>query len=251
MTLSNSSLKKYSSFIVLFLLLLAMSGIIFFGIVPLKQSLNDKMRGIQEYYAGQENREKQVNRLPELKDQFDVIVENEPTFNILITDGQIVDFIKTLENLASETNVQMTITSKENGQIVESKKVAVKTPIAKSDDTDSGSVVGVAKPKAVNILDDIPFDRYLRLNIVIGGQYVGIVSFLEKIETLPIGLDVVGVEIKKVDVGEQGNMRASTSNNPFALLGDGNVISAQTAPVIQKNPLEATFDILVYVDKKD
>ncbi|MFZ2187179.1 MAG: hypothetical protein WAV46_00925 [Candidatus Moraniibacteriota bacterium] len=244
------SYKKYSSLIHLLVLFVAIGGIILFAILPINQSLDAKMRGIQEFYADQENQKKQVSRLPELKDQYTVIVENEPVLHILITEDQIVDFIKTLEGLADDMDVQMTITSKDNGRIIESKKIPVKAVSVTDDDTNASASTASTKPQAVNIVDDVPFNRYLRLNIKAEGQYADIVAFLRKIETLPIGLDVVGVEIKTIDVSANKNAAPPvTTNNPFAFLGDGSVVSrGGVSSITEKNALEATFDILVYVN---
>lgn len=244
-----SFFKKYSLLISLFSLLLAMGAIFWFGIMPLKQSLDNKLRGIQEFYAGQENQEKQIKKLPELKNQYDVIIENESKLDILLSEDQIVDFIKTLEGLAKEMDVQMTITSKENGQIIEPKKVVTKA-VPLDGDTTAATEKNTTKPKVVSILEDVPFDRYLRLSLNVGGQYSNIISFLRKIETLPVGLDIVGVEIKKTDATTETQTNTSgTSSNPFSFLGSGTIETQVQPQVIKKNLLEATFDVLVYVNK--
>lgn len=249
MILSASSYKRHSSLIALFMLFVAMGSIVWFGILPLKRSLDTKMRGIQEYYADQENQQKQVGRLPELKDQYDAIRGNEQTLDIIITEDQIVDFIKTLENLANDTHIQMTITSKENGQIIE--KVPAKVISPKVGDTDTKTNTSNTKPKEKGMVDGAPFDRYLRLSIKTEGSYENIIIFLQKMETLPIGLDVVGVEIKRIDESAVTNTPGiGTKSNPFSLLGDENVISKETTPTETHASLEAAFDILVYVNKK-
>lgn len=250
MTLSLSAYRKHTSLILLFMLLVAMSSIAWFGIVPLKQSLDMKMHGIQEYYTDQENQQKQVARLPELKDQYDMIVKNEQTLDIIITEDQIVDFIKTLEGLANDASVQMTITSKENGQIVESKGVPAKAVPSKTDDVNVAT--NDTKQKTTSIMDDVPFGKYLRLSIKTDGSYADIIAFLQKIETLPIGLDVIGVEVKKRDESAMKNTTSSgIKSNPFALLGDGNIAPQEASQTLTQNPLEATFDMLVYVNKKE
>lgn len=239
MVASAASLKKYSSFVILFVLILSISGILWFVIVPLKQTLLDRARSIQEFYAEGENQTKQVGRLPELKNQYTTIIEKESALNILLTEDQIVDFVKTLEGLASETNVQMVIMSKDNGQIVEPKKVVPATP------TDG---TGTAPKVVVNIGDDVPFGRYLHLNIKTQGTYKDTVGFLRKVETLPVGLDVVGMEMKRVDVSIEQNT-SGVSGNPFVVLGSGSTVS-QVPPVATiQDLLEATFDVFIYVKK--
>ncbi len=247
MILSTPSYKRHSSLIALFVLFVAMGSIVWFGILPLKRSLDTKMRGIQEYYADQENQQKQVGQLPELKDQYDAIRGNEQTLDIIITEDQIVDFIKTLENLANDTHIQMTITSKENGQIIE--KVPAKAVPPKDGEVDVKTDANDTKSKVTSMVDNAPFDRYLRLSIKAEGSYENIIFFLQKMETLPVGLDVIGVEIKRVDESAMKNT-PETRSNPFSLLGDGNIIPNETAPTVTQAPLEATFDMLVYVNKK-
>lgn len=241
-------LRKNSSMVILFGLLLAMAGLLWFGIIPLNQTITDRMRGIQEYYAGQENREKQVGRLPELQNQFNTVTENEPLLNILISQDQIVDFIKTLEDIAQEMKVQMTIASQEGGKIIESKKVPAKVPIQKSDGTEVPTD-NAPQSKVVNIVDDVPFDRYLRLNITVDGQYSNIVGFLRKTETLPVGLDVVGVDIRKIDATGKNTASIPTTGNPFTFLGGSTIYTQKSPTSVEDGTLEATFDILVYVDK--
>jgi len=246
---SSFSLKKYVSFIILFSLLLLISGVVWFGIIPLKQSTVDKARGIQEFYAREENQKKQMDQLPKLENQYTTITRNESTLDILLREDQVVDFIKTLEEIASEMNVQMTITSEANGQIIESKKIPAKTVSSTTGDAGSATSTNNTKSKAVNILDDIPYDRYLRLTIKAEGRYTNIVGFLQKVETLPIGLDVVGMEMKKVDVTKKTTAPQGTNSNPFSFVGSGDTASLPPSDISTSDLLEGTFEILIYMKK--
>lgn len=249
MTLSQY--KKYTPLIVLLLLLTAISCIVWLGILPLKESINGRMQNIQEFYADRENRDKQIGKLPELKRQYEAIMEDEKTLNILITESAIVDFVKILEQLASESNVVMDISSKDNGKIIEPKKPEVKTDKANDTNQPAVSEKGNASEKAPSILDTAPFDRYLFLNVKAEGQYADIVAFLGKLEALPFGLDVIKVEIKKKDA-ENNSSPAKRGDiaNPFSILGGGSIVTPQESlPVEKKDVIEAMFDILVYVKK--
>lgn len=242
--------KKYVPLVFLLVLLLAMGGIVWYGIVPLRQSLQVKMRGIQEFYAGRENRDRQVNKLPELQGQYDTIIENEKTLDILLSEDAVVEFVKTVEKLAKEMNVGMTIASKDGGKIIEPKKPVAKSIPSKDANQDPVSETKSAAQKAVSILDDVPFDRYLYLSVTVDGRYEDIVAFLRKMETLPFGLDVIKIEMKQKDKEKDSQPMASSPSNPFAILGDMGDIVVQAAPqAAEKNSLEAVFDILVYVKK--
>ncbi len=246
--------KKYRPLIALGVLLIVIGCIVWLGLLPLKQSIVKKMQDIQEFYAGRENREKQVDKLPELQGQYDAILENEKTFNILITEDKVVDFVKILETLASATNVTLSITSKDNGKIIESKKPEKET--SPSSDADQQPVSGTnnAAPKTPNILDTVPFGRYLFLSVKTEGRYSDIVKFLGKAEALPFGLDVIKVDIKKKDAENNSQATAARSPaNPFAILGDNSNLAQKQPPTEgeNKNGIEAVFDMLVYVKKTD
>lgn len=242
--------KKYMPLAVLSALLLAIGGIVWYGMLPLQESLKEKMRGIQEYYAGRENRERQVSKLPELEGQYAAILANEKVLDILIMEDEVVDFVKIVEGLAGETNVVMSITSKDGGKIIEPKK-----PAARTDESDTAAQGSVARQnkvpqKAADILDDVPFDRYLSLSVMVEGRYDNIVAFLGKLETLPFGLDVIKVEMKKKDAENDAQSRpARTATNPFAIFGDGTDVAEAVPPAAEKDISEAVFDILVYVKK--
>lgn len=241
--------KKYSTHIVLSVLLLAMVGIFWFGIVPLKQVVYDKMRSTQEFYARQENQRKQVAQLPELKAQYDAVLQNEQLFDFLIPESGVVDFVKTLEGLADQTHVEMSITSQDNGQITELKKKPAKPATAAGkNDPDASSGGDTSKKKVIDILDDIPYDKYLRLRVEVKGQYEDIVAFLRKMETLPVGLDVIHIEMRKGEAEQSVGRAAGSGANPFSLLGSG-IQEVVEAPSVNKDVYDAIFDVVVYIAK--
>lgn len=247
--------KKYKPFIILSALFAAISCTLWFGILPLNQSIEKKMRGIQEFYAGRENRERQIGELPALRGQYESIVENEKTLNVVIAENGVVDFVKTLERLAGEMNVAMDIASKDNGKIIEAKKTesSASQPSEADQSSSSETDKASASKQAPSILDSAPFDRYLLLNVKVEGRYEDIVAFLGKAEALPFGLDVIKVDMKKKDV-EKDLSSVSRGNlaNPFSMLGDGKTLANQEQlPTDEKNKdeVEAVFDMLVYVKK--
>lgn len=206
------------------------------------------MRGIQEFYAGREYRERQIGRLPELQNQYDAIMTDGGALDILITEDQVVDVVRTLEKLADDMNVQMSILSKDEGKIVERKKPAV--PPARTQAAEAEpSVQGAVKQKPVDIIDDVPFSRYLRVSVEAEGNYADIIAFLHKLETLSLGLDVVGIDMKETDKELSDQPFASGARgNPFAILGDDRDVAAQPQALV-RGDVEAAFDVLIYVDK--
>lgn len=243
-----SAYKQYGPLTVLLLLLVAIWGIIWFGVFPLEQSVQNKMRAIQEFYAARENRERQVKKLPELQSQYDTLLANEQILNILISEDAVVDFVKTIEELAKTQHITLSITSKDGGKVSEPKKIAVKPKVNDDENEEVPVSKNSAKALPVSIMDTIPYDRYLSLSVKAEGRYRDIVAFLGKLETLPFGLDVIGIEIKR----KEKEREAVPSGNPFVMIGDGGGVSGEPVTpeiTVEEDILEAVFDLLVYVKK--
>lgn len=244
--------KKQTPAIILGIILVAMGLMAWYGIVPLKRAIWNRMNDIQKFYTSRENRERQIGRLPDLQGQFEAIKADEETLAILLTEDRIVDFIKTLEALAKETGTEISIKSKDGAAAAKQKKA----PAKPADGSEGESASG--KRTTASIIESLPSDSYLRLGISVAGEYEDIVTFLHKMETLPVALDVIGVEMYPRDNDERSRpVSAGSGVNPFMLTPSGS--SAVSGGASGENPaqpekllpLEAVFDTVVYVDKKE
>lgn len=248
--MTKFSFRRHRSLIILILLLLSMGGMMWFGIRPLDMSVYEKMRGIQEFYAERENRERQVERLPELREQYDLIARDENTLAILLTEDRVVDFVKVLESLASASSLEMTITSKEDAAAAAKKRSAPPKTTAQKSDEAGTTESGAAKvEQPANIMNDLPSDQYLYLSITVRGRYADIVAFLRKMETLPYGLDVVKIDVRKDEEAASRALAPGSGVSPFAMLGGNEVVTEKTVPVSTEG-LEATFETVVYIKEK-
>ena len=249
----NTSLSHYRRFMPLIVLLVLFSGIgllVWFGILPFHRYIIEKADGIQEHYATKENRERQISKLPDLQEQFQSIVAQEQTLNILLSENRIVDVVKTFEALAQETGTDISIQAKSKDAIEEKKGTSSKKSANAEGDE------AVSKKKAPEtILDTLPYDRYLHVSIIVKGEYQNIVSFLYKMETLPLGLDVIGLSIRKRDEEEAQSRPDNPGKNPFLILAQGPTAPGEVLPVeevkdqVIPGSLEATFDTVIYVSK--
>lgn len=248
-----ASYTKYQPLAVLLFLFASIGGIIWLGVLPLERSLQNKMRAIEEFHAGRENRERQVQRLPELQNQYDAILANEQDLNVLITEDKVVDFVKTVESVAESLNIKLSITSKDGGKVSESKKTPAKAKPVSSKSANGEDESVPVKETPAGIMDRLPYDHYLSLSISAEGSYQDVVAFLRKLETLPFGLDVVRMEVKKKAAEEASSpVRPAAPSNPFAILGDSSeVLPVQPAPEVieAEGILEAVFDTIIYVKK--
>jgi hypothetical protein len=223
------------------------------GILPMRSIVFGKMDDIQKFHTIRENRERQVARLPELEGQFQEIVAGEDTMHILLEEDHIVDFVKTLEGLAREENVEISIEAKESSAIVEKK--VVKPTTTADDGASVASTVANSKKAPLGIIETLPFDRYLHIGISLKGEYGDMVVFLHKMETLPYALDVVGFDLSVAESTEKSAV-PEPGRNPFMLFSSGSSTtdqSSETIPAAEpkkgEKPLKANFDTVVYIQK--
>lgn len=239
-------LKKHFPLIAMGTLFIFMALLLWLAIFPIRSFLHERMDDIQKFYTSRENRDRQIAQLPDLSKQFEMITADENTLHILLAEEHIVEFVKTLERLAEETKVEIEIISKDNGAPTDVKKTVQKQTATNAEN----------EKKDKSILGNLPFDRYLHLGITVRGGYSDIIFFLHRMETLPFGLDVVGMELRTED--KEGGSQRTVSDagvNPFLLTPTGEnavPLSEETKKEsVQQNRLEATFDTVVYIEKKE
>lgn len=250
--------QQHKLLIIAFLILVAMVLTAWFGVRPLYLKVLALRNLVQEEIVRQENQQKQIKRLPELKSQYERVVGEERFFDILLTEDKVVGFIRILEGLAGETKVAVKIQSNET-KVEE----VVKKKSSNKDSTAEGDEAKGEEEKPKTLANLIPYGEYIRLTLTVTGDYTNIVAFVSRLETLPVALDVLGIEIRQPlrdDNSREGDVRAV---NPFAAVEsvssdastnpDGSkadTISAElTKPLSPK--LEAVIDLVVYVDKKE
>jgi hypothetical protein len=242
--------QKYQTSLPLFIMLSlfgAMGLMAWFGIVPFHQMILEKADGIQEYYATRENREMQKQKLPELEGQFLSIEKDEKALDILLSEEAVVDFVKTLEGLAAESHVVVTIRAAGSNVIEEKKNL--KIPVKKGAPAET---VDLSKAPAT-LIDTLPIERFVHITVTTQGEYRDIVTFLHKMETLPLGIDVLSVSMKIRNAEEKTERPDNPGLNPFLILsGNDTAVQGQAEAQAVPQPqgsVEASFDTVVYLDK--
>lgn len=251
---SFSQYKKFYPLLITVSIFSGMGLIIWFGILPFQKFVTEKADGIQEYYATRENRISQMEKLPDLQSQFENIQIEENALQILLSEERVVDFVQTLERLARETGVHVVIQSK-TGTIIEEKPKPKAAPKKAGTEVSEAEVSDKKSKTPATLLESVPFDRYLHVEVVVKGEYKTIVTFLHKMETLPLGLDVIGMTMGIRDQEDLTNVVATDpGRNPFLILGDGVPTNPDTETkeelaVAIPGTLEASFDTVVYLNK--
>ena len=247
--------KKYNFVITLLFMISIMGGTFWWGVVPMYQKIINLRDDIQKEVARKDNQERQIKRLPEIKSQYDKVLSDEGYFDILLTENRMVALIQTIEALATQTGTEIAIQS--NAAKFEDlvKKKSTDKSSEKSDDAAGDETTKETAKKT--LVNSLPYPDYLRLTLTVKGDYTEIVAFLHELETLPVALDVLGVEVHqpiRSDSIGQGDVR---SVSPFVAEGsaassaekkEGEVSPEIVAPISPQ--LEAVFDTVIYIAKK-
>lgn len=247
----TSFLKKHRSLFLAASLFISMGLGGWYGILPMYERIQGLRDDIQKQYATRENRNRQIAQLPELRVRYDRIVADEGRLDILLTEPRVVDFVRTIEELARATGVEIKIEANDAPLSASKKKAAVK----KEGPAEEAAAEKQESQEAKALTDALPYKDYLRLRIILIGEYPAIAAFLGKLETLPIALDVISLDISEQEE-ELGSAKAAPARpSPFVLVeGSEPAAPAEGEALPSEQPklpgnLEAVLDTLVYVDK--
>lgn len=223
-----------------------------FGVRPFLATIQARMDDIQKLSVMREYREKQLERLPDLEAQHALIGEEQGRLNIILTKDRLVEFIEALEQLALETDVTIEIESRDNAFLeskvtsAEKPGVATKRTAAPGDEKGESADEPVKKSSAgakeTGIVSELPLKKFLKLTMTVSGEYGNIIRYLQRLETLPYALDVVGMHIRQQP--ETGDRVAPVNGapNPFGVTSESEA-SVQSP---RTNVLEAVFETAVY-----
>ncbi|MEP7162951.1 MAG: hypothetical protein ABI747_04310, partial [Candidatus Moraniibacteriota bacterium] len=195
--MEKTTWNKIKPLVIQLSLFVLIGGIAWFGIGYLNEGIQEKKDRVQELGVLSENRYKQMNKLPDLRVQHEFILENEKALDIILTKERLVEFIRVLERLASEGNVEIVMVSRDNA-LLESKTTVVAPSLKKETPkpvSDEDPVSKKPVEKETGILSELPLPDYLRLTLTVTGAYPAVIEYLHRVETLPYALDVVGVTL--------------------------------------------------------
>ncbi len=244
--------EKMKPFVIQISFFTAIGLVAWFGVRPLLLTIQTKMDDIQKLSVTREHRVKQLERLPELEAQHTLINEHDEQLDIILTKDRLVEFIETLEQLAIDESVTIEIESRDNTFLeskitaTEKKEAPQKSQLVQSADkenaaSDTAKRAPAAKEKG--ILTELPLKKFLKLTITVMGEYGDIVRYLQRIETLPYALDVIGINMKELLVETSGDLLLPESGalDPF-----GGLLAAPLPPAAKIRQLEAVFEMVVY-----
>lgn len=227
-------MTKYNQLILFFVLTLLIAASVF-GVYFLHQKVREALDTQERVALEQEIQEQQIKNLPELSSLYNKITESEQFFALLYSEDRVVEVIKDIERLAKDQGLTLTITQKE----VSKKKAPAKKEAGAEEDKEAEKEAD--KPK--ELVDTLPYEKHIRLELKAEGEYQSIRNFLHALETAPYALDVLAVNGNLAPVEEGTQVRAAT-DSPFLL--QGQPAEDEPSPVVNAGKVIFLIETALY-----
>lgn len=231
----TKNMKKYTHYLV-FLILNLLIAVSVFALYFLYQKIENALNTQERIKLEQEIQAQQIKNLPQLASRYQKILDNEQYFTLLYSEDKVVDIIKDIERLAKEQSVTLTITQKE---------IPVQKA-AKADAKADGGEANKTTEAPRQLVDTLPYEKNIRLELRAKGKYLAIRNFLHKLETAPYALDVLSIEgniAPKED--ENTSVVAPQSASPFLLSGP--VTNSEEPEVLLPTDVVFLIEVALYI----
>lgn len=267
----NGFFKRKYGAVLCFGIFIAIGLTYWFGIKKVVENIRVQRDAIQEILVARENRNHQLGRLAEYDSQYEKILDNEKLFDIFTTRDNMIEFVRRIESLAEENDVNVVLEAREVPKIPKKSKASVDAKKTNEKDEVGGTATPNDKDtkKDRSIIENLPSKTYTYLGLHVTGETEKVIAYLNKVETLPIALDIVSVDAlrkenssfediqKRQSLLAQDNSLSNGLENESTTQVNGNPFSI---PETQNSPkesvrahafeLEVTANLVVYHPKE-
>lgn len=212
--------KKYKVCVILAAYFIMILAFYFFVARPMIFGIKNKNNEIQEKIIDQEIKKEKISDIPLMKEQIDMIEENEQKINVSLNKDSVVSLIERLEKISEETGNKIKI------ELFEEQ--LEKTPKKKADNKNEKSLI-----------EKLPSDKYIKMSIKLWGEYGSFLNFLGKLENMEYYSDAVSIKLAKGDSKNSGG-------NPFL----GSSSTSNNISPEDKNKIISTIEVVFYIEDK-
>ncbi|MFA6383142.1 MAG: hypothetical protein WCX17_01845 [Parcubacteria group bacterium] len=224
----NNIWKKYNILINIAGFLAVLFLVLFFVVFSLQRSIQKNSDEIQRNIIDGDMNKSRISKIPEMEKVEEAFAENKNNLNIILNSDNEVDFIKKIESLAEETGNKIDL---------------------KIDDTASKNQKPAAASKdQTDIKNNLPYSKYLSIQINLEGNYDGALNFIHKLENMNYYVNIISLNMIR-SVQDQTNKNGGNAS-PFGAssLGvKGNTINA-SVQVKNENVLKSSLGVVVYLE---
>ncbi len=220
--------KRYKVQVILASYLLILGAFIYGGIFTVIKQIKDRADEIQKKIIDNEVENKNLAKIPQLMDDYAIFSAKGQDLEVILKKEAEIDFIQSLENLAKETGneISLKLIEEESSRVKESQ---TKTKAKEKNEEDFES--------------NLPYANYITIQLELKGEYLGLMKFLEKLESMGYYANVMAFDLKKEE-----NQAEEKTNNPF--IGSNIVVApAENKPAEnqKKEILKSLINLVIYI----
>jgi Tfp pilus assembly protein PilO len=205
-------LKKNRIYISIIAYLMVLGGLCFFVARPIISNITKRNNEIQERIASQEMKKEKLSELPVIRNQFGMLEAQEGKMSIPLNESNVVNLVEKIEKIADDTGNKVKIELPEN-----------------QDDTKKATKAKKIDDKAVKpILENLPSNKYIKINITLTGKYRNFIDFVKKMENTEYYCDLVSFKISSDNSGASisNPFQDNSNSNDIIIQDKDNVVSA-------------------------
>jgi hypothetical protein len=219
----NAIWKKYNIPLNIAGFLAVLVLVLFFAILPLQKSIQKNSDEIQMKIIDDNISKSRISKIPEMEKVEASFAENKENLNIILNSNNEVDFIKKIEALAEETGNKIDLT--------------IDDPASKNQ-----KPAAVSKDQA-DIKNNLPYSKYLSIQINLEGDYAGTLNFIHKLENMNYYVNIISLNMVR-DIQDQASTN-SGNISPFK----ANIPGANNdAGKAKDNILKSNLGVIVYLE---
>ncbi len=231
------------------------AALIYFGVVRIMENNQGKMESIQQAIVDRKMLEEQSAGISSMRETWEHIQAADGKLEVFLPKDRIVSLVESLESIGQELGVSVLSEASPAPLLAAppAKKTLVKSVVPTSDEPASSEKTGEAPTKDM-LVSLLPEERSIFITFKVTGTYNHVLAFLQKLDTMPVLLDVLSVEIspeEKADDGRSVPVSVSgVSSNPFAVNSSSvvSMVPPQDALVSPDGPpeVQASFSTVIY-----
>ncbi len=218
-------LGKYKEHVAIVVYLGLLWGLVYFVVFPAVEKINAKANSIQEKLAEKEGSGRKLDKISKMKDQYEMIKNEEGKVQNLLSYDQAIVLIEAVEKLAAETGNKAEIKVEER----ENTATATKAKSVKKE----------TAGKENEILPNLPSDKYLKMTISTSGSLEGLIDFIRRLENIQYWSDIISLEISSQKTESEAYQPNPMSPAPEA--GSG-------APQENAAEINSTLGVIFYLE---
>lgn len=244
--------KKYKIVISIGAFLLIVPPLFYWTALFALGKIQSKADKIQEKIIDANLDKLKIEKIPKMEEVDAEFEKNKDSVGIILDSNSKVDFIRYIESLSEETNNEIEIkvlNENQNSPLArENARLAAEEDarLTKKDNSGKKDISGEEKK---SIEDQLPYKKYISVQIDLTGDYNGFLNFVHKLENNKYYMNILSFNLQKIFVSKEDSMRNQNYSSNGIFLSPMSEMDVNE-PKDDKGELilKSSLNIIVYME---